>query len=243
MNSKDSRRRKFTLIELLVVIAIIAILASMLLPVLAQARQKAMITTCINNKKQTYLGLQLYYDDYLDFNGTLGTQEGLDISNEPSRSQLRARWTLRNASGVVMGLGLLVQDDYLGQGKSLYCPSMAITPESPYQTWPLSWGLAGTAADFNNTTGHASSTTMYPEPYNSASYHHGSYQYRTRALNQEYNDWIFSCVGLRGVFSHKGAGATAAAQDGRAMFVRGAVELKANGEHALDYGVLNGAFK
>ena len=58
------RGRGFTLIELLVVIAIIAILAAILFPVFARAREKARQTSCLSNVKQIVLGLVQYVQDY-----------------------------------------------------------------------------------------------------------------------------------------------------------------------------------
>src|SRR5512146_1095696 len=59
-----SRRRGFTLIELLVVIAIIGILAAMLFPVFARARESARKTQCLANVKNIALAVQMYLVDY-----------------------------------------------------------------------------------------------------------------------------------------------------------------------------------
>jgi prepilin-type N-terminal cleavage/methylation domain-containing protein/prepilin-type processing-associated H-X9-DG protein len=58
------RRSGFTLIELLVVIAIIAILAAILFPVFARAREKARQASCLSNVKQLALGVMMYKSDY-----------------------------------------------------------------------------------------------------------------------------------------------------------------------------------
>jgi prepilin-type N-terminal cleavage/methylation domain-containing protein/prepilin-type processing-associated H-X9-DG protein len=75
------RRGGFTLIELLVVIAIIAILAAILFPVFARAREKARQSSCLSNVKQLMLAVMMYAQDYDE---TLPYASSWGVSGEPS---------------------------------------------------------------------------------------------------------------------------------------------------------------
>jgi len=97
------KKRGFTLIELLVVIAIIAILAAMLLPALARAREQARRSVCISNLKQIGLAIKMYAQDYKEFYPTTNISAG-------------------GAGRVVADLGLLYPR-YVSAQKTFLCPS------------------------------------------------------------------------------------------------------------------------
>ncbi|MDB6022695.1 MAG: N-terminal cleavage protein [Pedosphaera sp.] len=82
-------RAAFTLIELLVVIAIIAILAGLLLPALAGAKQRARTIQCISNLRQVGLSMRMYADD---FNGLHPESGGTILWNQIDASTSRFGW-------------------------------------------------------------------------------------------------------------------------------------------------------
>jgi len=119
--SRGSGLRAFTLIELLVVVAIIAILAAVLFPVFAQAKDKAKQTACLSNQRQIGIGFGLYLGDWDD--------------RLPDRRDLKSSlpggyrpWTTWPPSDPRGGWAAIVLDTYLKNGMMFECPSILAGP-------------------------------------------------------------------------------------------------------------------
>ena len=106
-------RKAFTLIELLVVVAIIALLVSILVPSLQQAREQAKMVVCVSNERQMALGMSMYADD------NQGWYPSHLMSNKPAHSYFA--WYM--ASGGYQNMGLVVAGGYHASLEALFCPS------------------------------------------------------------------------------------------------------------------------
>jgi len=133
------KRRGFTLIELLVVIAIIAILAAILFPVFAQAREKARQITCVSNMKQIALGVLMYQQDYDEY-----YPMGHYITwNDPAPNDIEYRWAdliepyIKSGDGSIADAGS-TQINYYGVGGVWSCPDSPVVQNANYgANWEL----------------------------------------------------------------------------------------------------------
>ena len=116
-STPPSHGRAFTLIELLVVIAIIAILASLLLPALAKAKESAKRITCVNDLRQLGMSVTMFADDH----------EGLYPQRGGSWDSLAGK-PKASAVGATSNYWPLQLQAYYVDTKVLYCPSDVLAP-------------------------------------------------------------------------------------------------------------------
>jgi len=132
---KDNQRRTsgrgFTLIELLVVIAIIALLAAILFPVFAQAREKARAIVCLSNEKQIGTGLMMYAQDYDE---TYPMDQWYTRDTPP----IQYRWYqlvnayIKNGDTYTTTTGGVKAGNATGGGGVWHCPSFPSDQDSEY---------------------------------------------------------------------------------------------------------------
>ncbi len=118
----------FTLIELLVVIAIIAILAAILFPVFAQAREKARAITCVSNVKQIGLAYAMYTQDYDEMTPSLWGGTSKLPCTVADQSGCRREWW----NGLV---------PYVKSIPLFYCPDRTSGSADSYNIWEQSLGI------------------------------------------------------------------------------------------------------
>ena len=142
-------QHRFTLIELLVVVAIIAVLASMLLPALTQARTKARVTVCLSQKKEVGMATIMFTGDHDNHIPNMGASRPVYAATLWSSARWHGENNPQNADPVnrYYPMGQLYIDGYASDGKLFYC-----TDGDIIRTNATSQKITYQATWFNGTT-------------------------------------------------------------------------------------------
>lgn len=168
-----SRKHGFTLIELLVVIAIIAILAAILFPVFAKAREKARQSSCLSNAKQLGLAVMQYTQDY---------DEVLPASYFPGNPTTNDTWYEKI-------------EPYLKNTQILKCPSSTLTIAYGWNYDFIGYGSSTSITVYSiGAIANPSETIMLADAGNYVIYSPSRYSY---VPSPGVNYWDYNAAGLR----------------------------------------------